>query len=248
MGETHGFRDPRRAAERRDEAAFDRDDAAGVRDAVSRARDVAATHRDESANARDAEAQDRLQISTTRLQEIQAGLIESLDGLSVAGRNDGGAVLPGTGDQAEAWKRGHHAAINALIDEAIDLAIENDVLRRTGAVDRRDSALDRRASARDRSDAAGDRDLSGTDREESAIDRELVDHRVDIEAIHRQVEAGRDLTTRNATLVSLAVENSRQQLTQSKDILERSRERRARQSSLWQSNDGDASAGGHADQ
>ncbi|WP_433505430.1 hypothetical protein ACQP04_02325 [Pseudonocardia halophobica] len=224
MNDVPGPRDPRPAAERRGQAADDRDDLAEQRDQRSHARDTAGDIRDRQAHARGTEADRHRDQLLTRLRALRGHLAQhhvAQDRTSTPLYNtdpdpqhpQAPPALVLTADQARATKD--------LLDDTITLLEDNRTQGAHAAGDRRDSALDRVAAAGDRRDSAHDRDDSSADREQAAVDREQVDFRIDLRALHRQLEAAHELTQTLAEHVNQAMRTSQDRIAESKQLLER---------------------------
>ncbi|GAA4678822.1 hypothetical protein GCM10023215_09740 [Pseudonocardia yuanmonensis] len=220
MDDAFGSRDPRLAADRRDEAAADRDQIAEHRDEFSRLRDSAAADRDDRAQARDTDA-------NPHPGQLLAHLRTLAERLTPRPGGDDASTRPGddTGPReqhapgAVLLPREEANAAAQLLLDTITLLESNHALRAQAARDRQDSARDRSAAAQDRSSAAHDRDDSSADRQQAALDREQVDYRTDFQTLQQQLVATLERTWEAGSLVHQTLRSSRERITETKQIL-----------------------------
>lgn len=221
----HAFdsRDPRPAAERRDEAAAHRDDLADQRDGLSSLRDTAAETRDHRAQARDTDAnvqRDHLIAQLRTLAERLAGRLVGHEDATTRPGDDAGARRPWV-PEAVLLPSDEANAAAQLLRTTIAVLESNHTLIAQAARDRQDSARDRSSAALDRRGAAHDRDDASADRQQAALDREQVDYRMDFQALHRQLGATLERTWEAGDIVHQTLRSSRARITETKQILSR---------------------------
>jgi hypothetical protein len=220
MAESLGSRDPRVAAERRDQVANARDDAAQRRDEQAYSRDVRAAARDRIAQERDNDAGlrgDQLAARLWTLRDYLAGQLARRDDMTASRTSDTGhavedqlapETLPLTLDQV--------AAAKILLDETIAVLEDDRVVRARSASDRRGAAADRRSAADDRRGSAHDRDDSYSDRQQSTVEREQIDFRTDLRAVDRQI-----VEAQLSSSVEDILRSTRTRITESQQRLDR---------------------------
>jgi len=189
---------PRTGAEHRDDRAMQRDDAADHRDDVADVRDRHALDRDDAADHRDRLSRDYAEDIVARIHDVRDQLADYL------GRLEAVETDP---QQRDLVARARATFSDLFTDILIEFARTREQ-RRASKHDRGLAAGDRQASADDRAFAAQNRFQSAGDRQQGAVEREQADHHVGSE-------------TRTDVLARVA--ESRQRLTDTRDLLTRTR-------------------------